>query len=644
MRITDERLVPEPPKEKSKLGGLKRLGTVMGRRKNAAPPPPPSEKKKEKTRSFAPFRRQESSRSFQDLETTGADLTPAASRDGRASSRHEFETPPATQESRISDAPPAALNGLPTVQQSPERDVRDQQPMLHTESLHQPPDSEPVHQPPQLQPSALSPQRDLRPDPFAAAIDTTASPIEDSARSFEIKDQPIPEDANAAQLAMSNMANQLRLQAQSSGLNRVQGSVRGRRDVRNTMFIPNPSNHELPSPSATPSLGAPSTPASAATAPTATTNTTTATTAGGSSSELVTPVKRSLGTGTIPEDHPLGSDTQSIHSAHSMAIAPHHQEMHNPGLNASIVETVNTWFSDTGVTRSFVIGEIALAYIHPPSSSTAAPANETVRLQNFHQLEKCAQNPTFVTPSNTTEDQTQQPGTYNIALSSISRPIPIIAFKYQLHLPETSPTLSTYSPLLITQAWQIVEGQASVICLYSLNPAFAPIANPGTSPTPPPVELILKNVTVTVTLDTKPGTASSGSEIAPAARAISAQMMPVQNAHFKKRSGAVVWRFPELTVKATQERLLVRFMIEKNGLAKRGGVDVKFEVPNMLGSAMGVERLVSGPTEAGKSEADPFADDDETGARKSAEQSEVSQRWEDVQSRKVLVAGKYSAS
>ena len=660
--------MPETPKEKSKLGGLKRLGTVMGRRKSALPPPPPSEKKKEKTRSFAPFRRQESSKSFQDLDNTGADLSPAASRDDRGSSRHELETPPATQESRISDVPSAALNGVAGMQQTTATETRDVPPMLQAEPLQQPLVPQPMHQPfqpqPQLQsqPLTLSPQPDLRPDPFAAAYGTPATPAEDSAKNFEIKDQPIPEDASAAQQAMDNMANQLRLQAQSSGLNRVQGSVRGRRDVRNTMFFPSPNNFDLTSPSATPSLGASSTPASATTAPSTITNFTTPTTTGGSHSELVAPVKRSLGTGTIPEDFPLSSDSQSIQSSQSMAIAPYHQEMHNPGLNVSIVETVNTWFSDTGVTRSSVVGEVALAYNHSSESPTSAPGNEVLRLQNFHQLEKVAQNPTFVTPSDPTEDQVQQPGTYNIALPSISRSIPTIAFKYQLHLPETSPNLSSYSPLLITQAWQIIEGQASVICLYSLNPAFAPIANPGTSPHPPPNELTLKNVTITVSLDTKPSTSTSLSSDTTqpgTARATSAQMMPVQNASFKKRAGAVVWRFPELTAKPTQERLLVRFMIENNGVARRGGVDVKFEVPNMLGSALGIERLVTnssttsasggaggagGAGEGSRNDTDPFADDDEPGARRSAEQSEGGQRWEDVRSRKVLVAGKYTAS
>jgi F-BAR domain only protein len=73
-------------KETPKKHGLKsRLGTVMGRRKNAAPPPVPSAEKMKKERnrtSFMPFRRGDSSRSHADTENasvTGRDLTPVVS-------------------------------------------------------------------------------------------------------------------------------------------------------------------------------------------------------------------------------------------------------------------------------------------------------------------------------------------------------------------------------------------------------------------------------------------------------------------------------------------------------------------------------------------------------------------------------------
>ena len=550
----------------------------MGRRKNAVPPPPPSEKKKESRKSFAPFRRQESSRSFVDLDSTGRDLTPVASHDDRASSRHGSVRPPQTQESRVSDAAPPALNGIGN-------ERSEQAPVLPQISALQPA-SPTVPEAPAAY-SFDNERTSTRPDPSAQAA---ASPTEESARAFEIKDKPITEDASAAQLAMDNMANQLRIQAQSSGLNRGQGTLRGRRDVRNTMFFPSPSPQELPTSETASPVVEKTIPE---TAPTSiATNLPTL----AAIPSVASPVR----TDSISQT----SDTQSIHSSYSTAAGgAHHQEMNAPGLNASIVETVNTWLSDEGVTRSFVVGEVALAHNHSGDQRDT----EVIRLQNFHQLEKCAQNPQFITPA----DGDHQPGTYNLNLSSISRSLPTVAFKYQLHLDEIN--LAAYSPLLITQAWQIVEGQASVILMYSLNPAFSQIANPGSSPLPHLQGFTLKNVTISISLDKEK------------ARATGAQMMPLQHASFKKKSGAVAWRFPELIVKTTQERLLVRFMIENNGLAGRGGVDVKFEAKDTLASALGVERL-------GLEKTDPFADEDSTS------------RWEDVQSRKVLVSGKYTAT
>ena len=85
-----------PQKDKSRLGGLKRLGTVINRRKSTAPPVPSSTEEKRRTR-FVPFRRGDSSRSFQDLEESGQDITPTPTQDRPGSSvsqdrRNEMHT------------------------------------------------------------------------------------------------------------------------------------------------------------------------------------------------------------------------------------------------------------------------------------------------------------------------------------------------------------------------------------------------------------------------------------------------------------------------------------------------------------------------------------------------------------------------
>jgi hypothetical protein len=85
-------------KETPKKQGLKsRLGTVMGRRKNAAPPALGSAEKPKKDRnrsSLMPFRRGDSSRSQQGTESTpvsGRDLTTSMSREPTQSSMQRLE-------------------------------------------------------------------------------------------------------------------------------------------------------------------------------------------------------------------------------------------------------------------------------------------------------------------------------------------------------------------------------------------------------------------------------------------------------------------------------------------------------------------------------------------------------------------------
>jgi len=75
--------VVDEKSKKSSFGGIKRIGTVMSRRKSTAPPPPTPEKRKEKSR--FPFRRGDSSRSFQEVDspppTSNQGLTPVPSQD-----------------------------------------------------------------------------------------------------------------------------------------------------------------------------------------------------------------------------------------------------------------------------------------------------------------------------------------------------------------------------------------------------------------------------------------------------------------------------------------------------------------------------------------------------------------------------------
>ena len=618
--------------QKGKLGGLRRLGTVINKRKSVAPPPPPTEKKEKKSR--FPFRRGDSSRSFQDLEETGADLSRGTSNEPQRpssqiqpqltgmSSRHQAPQPIPEETSpmvngtsnnpfmsqRLEEAapppgpPPRHSTGLMEPMTPQQKTIATPLPTEPTPTPASPEQFQPPTGPPPQ-------QADFTPRAQPEAPSIASTDADDSARAFAIRDKPIQEDASEAQLAMSNMANQLRL----SGVQRVGGSVRGRRDVRNTMFFPAGVDT---SPAV--NLNSAGTPTQSAASPGSTTSP--------GASDIASPIARVPATQrTIHEESAL-SDTHSIHSAHSLSTLPHHPDLHSPGLNASIVETVNTWFSESGVTKSFVTGDIALAY---NATTTSAPAeSETVRLTRFELLEKVATNPMFVSvPKPTSPNATavgqraeEQAGTYTVALNSIRRATPSVALKYQLHVDESN--LAQYSPLLLTPAWQILEGQTSVILLYSLNPTFSTGAEEG---------LTLKNVIISVSLDPSSET-----------KAQSAMMAPTNHASFRKRTGAVTWKIPDLTIPTggKQERMLVRFLTP-GGMAKRGGIEVKFEVQGRAGSVVGVERKVA---EGGR-EVDPFADEGRVSGEGDGEGVKEKERaWEDVETRRVLVSGRYCAT
>ena len=370
-------------------------------------------------------------------------------------------------------------------------------------------------------------------------------------------------------------------------------SVRGRRDVRNTMFIPNPA--EAANTIDTSNVGATAAISTGAAAAVA------------GAADIVSPIKRAETPGTIPEDRAV-SDSTSVHSSNSLVGLVQHPELHEPGLNASIVETVTTAFSEGQVIRSVVVGEIALAY--NSSSDFPDPSTDIIRLENFQNLEKVAANPAFVTPA--VSEKGKEPasaedraGEYSVSLSGIKRPAPTVALKYQLHIDESN--ISAHSPILFTPAWQIQDTQASVIVVYAINPAFTQASS----------TIALKNVVVTVALDI------SGGE----GKAISAMMAPTAGASFKRKQSLVVWRFPELIVDAEQKKLLARF-ITTGPPPKAGHIEAKWELPGILGSGLGVSAL------AGES-SDPFADESASAGQERS--------WNSVPCAKKLVSGRYSA-
>ncbi|KAJ5161673.1 hypothetical protein N7492_007065 [Penicillium capsulatum] len=562
---------PEPQPRHTPLGGLRRLGTVMNRRKSIVGASGGSfDKKAEKKRSpFAPFKRSDSSREMQIPESPPEETIvdrPGTSMTGDESARNPSVSQDRTTAESVAPVPVSQPEPIATNGASPEAQAG-----LVGNSTHQHVDSDGFTERPSTIDEITRVQRE-------------ATGLDESGVNLTIRDQPIFEDESQAKQAMDDMANTLRLQAQHTGLRRNAGTIRGRRDVRNTVFVPSPSNELAPT-QPMPDVQAPS-----------------------------SPIKHGPSPSTATEEHTL-SDTTSVRSGHTMhgAGSGIHPEFHEPGLNASIIETVNASFSDGNVTESSVGGELALAH----NAALEAPVDSMrIRLDNFPVLEKVAANPHFVQ-----EAGDEKRGEYLVQLGSISRPIPTVAFKYLVHMDQSNP--ATYCPVIFKPLWNIQGNQARAIIFYSLNPAF--ISKPIES-------ITLKNLVLTVGLDVAAEDEATKQPRGDVAHATTAVMHPTAGASFRRKSSTVTWRFPELEVKAPgtggDGKLLVQFTTT-TGTPRKGNVDAKFELRTTENtSRLGISRAVS---DSAQKEVDPFAD----------EKAGLPGSWQEVPTARKLVSGKY---
>lgn len=180
-------------------------------------------------------------------------------------------------------------------------------------------------------------------DPISQAQKEAANENESTpAFKLNIAQQAIKEEDADAQAALSSVANTLR-SASIPAPTRKLGTVRGRRDVRNTMYIPAPEA-VLPDPQRSPGGNA------------------------GASSPSSQGAGRAANLAASVGE--LSSSADSIRSSTSAGgYHVKHPEMTSPGLNSSIIETVNLLTENGEIKNASVIGEIALSYVHPESSS-----------------------------------------------------------------------------------------------------------------------------------------------------------------------------------------------------------------------------------------------------------------------------------
>jgi len=204
---------------------------------------------------------------------------------------------------------------------------------------------------PQSKAAAPEPQKDAegftipaaKDDPISQAQKEAAAEEPEQVFKLNIQNEPVAdEDADAKQAAISSVANTLSMAMPS----RKAGTIRGRRDVRNTIYG-GPAGSLLESAEAATPTPSPAL-SSLASRP-----------------SLVTALASEASvTGT--------SDTQSVRSATSLTSLTQlkHPDMHTLGLNASIIETVSASFEEGGVKMVKISGEIAFSYITSPETAS----------------------------------------------------------------------------------------------------------------------------------------------------------------------------------------------------------------------------------------------------------------------------------
>ncbi|KAK8010987.1 Muniscin C-terminal mu homology domain-containing protein [Apiospora arundinis] len=448
-----------------------------------------------------------------------------------------------------------------------------------------------VAPPPGPPPAQKEPEKDeegftipaMRHDPISEAEKEAAGDENEPAFKLNIQKEPVAEeDPEERQAALSNFTNTLSALGVPA---RKTGTIRGRRDVRNTIYVPAPVSEG--SSASNPFPPTPSLPSVHSKPPT--------------TSALVS--EPSV-TGT--------SDTQSVRSSNSLGNFAHfkHPDLHEPGLCSSFMETVSATFERGTIKSAKVSGEIAFSY--NPEESASSPTHQTIRINNFPALESIGPNRIFVT--NTAPDQ---PDHFTLDLSHLRPSQPTVGFSYRLHVEEASPPLD-HVPLIVSQAWKPQGDKLGLLLQYKLNPAFKFKSNDTVT---------LHNVVIFATYVGK----ASGAQTKP------------QGTHLKDKH-LVYWRLGDVTLGASQDwqKLVARIVGEGGVEPQPGTVEARWEYISETALTQDIADISVSRLEESKgkevelNDDDPFADVGE-----SASTSE--ERWFDVPAVRKLVSGKYES-
>ena len=460
-------------------------------------------------------------------------------------------------------------------------------------------------------------------DPISQAQREAAAEEGEHLFKLNIQNEPIAEeDQDAKQAALSSVATALSMGMPS----RKTGTVRGRRDVRNTVYMPALPVSDITTENPFPP--SPSLPTSAS-------------------------MPKPTPSSTFASEMSLASDTQSIRSGTSFGGASSysavtrlkHPDMHGPeygpGLHSSIIETVSAVFQDGEPTSVKVTGEIALAYVPDPNSpytgnnlsptpssslitNISSQDHETIRLNKFSVLESIGPNRVFV-------GNTISPDEFSVDVSHLATAT-TPAFTYRVHAESDTALAPHHCPIAIHPVWKPQADKLGLLLQYRLNPSWAGSARPVT----------LNNVVFIATYE---GARASGVQTKPS------------GTHLKDKH-IVYWRLGDVTLTDDWAKIICRVIGEQNAEPKPGHVEVRWEwaAPSGVtdapgGSGISVSRLVSeGSADKGKGKAvaqeeeeDPFADTGAASGPTSPDPEGQGRKWADVSLVRRLVGGKYEA-
>ncbi|GAO15648.1 hypothetical protein UVI_02019320 [Ustilaginoidea virens] len=415
-------------------------------------------------------------------------------------------------------------------------------------------------------------------DPISQAQREAAGEEADQLLRLNIQNQPVEEeDPEAKQAALSNVAKSLQI----GPATRRTSAIRGRRDVRNTIYVPPPGLSLSSTDSSLPAISAsPPSTGSFLTRPPA----------------LNALASEASLAGT--------SDSQSVRSGHSLRSlvhAKHPAELNGPGLQGSIIETVSAVFVDGTLKRASISGEIA--FVNNDADASSKKTHETIRINNFPKLERIGPNRIFV--QNASLDQPDQ---YTLDLSHLSRTS--IAFSYKVFAEEADTALlGKHCPILLKPVWKPQDDKLGLLLQYQLHPA---------SSFPCPVAL--HNVVLVATYDGK----ASGAQTKPS------------GTHLKDKH-LIYWRLGDVTVTSDVSKIVCRVVGADGTCPAPGHVEARWEYAAAAGDQVGSGISISRPADRSKgkdpSDDDPFAD---AGAPASPGPA-----WIDVPAARKLVSGNY---